>query len=54
MSDILHSRIMFVILDVISDGFIEEDRLLTDNTESTSQVMDVVVLDIDAIYQDLS
>lgn len=52
--DVLTSDIWLVILNIIGNGVIEEDGLLTDHSQRTTQVVDIIVLDIDTIQQYLS
>ena len=43
-----------VIFDVFAYSFIEECGLLTDHTKASSQMMYIVILNVDTINDDLS
>ena len=51
LPDIVKSGTVQVVLDVVADGIVEKSGLLADDSKGTSEVMDIVVLDIHAVDQ---
>lgn len=48
------SSVYLVIPDVLSNGIVEEDRLLTDYSETRSEVVKIEVFDVDPIDENFS
>lgn len=53
-ADFLLSRIIFIILDVFSERSIEQNWFLTNHPQLASQVMNIEVFDVDAVYGNLA
>lgn len=49
--DILKSGVVDVVLDIVADGVVEKSWLLADYSKGTSEVMDIIIFDIDAVDQ---
>ena len=53
-TNVIHCCVCFVVLDVLEETGVEEDRLLGDKAKETTKVMDVEVLDVDSVKENLS
>lgn len=49
--DILKSGIVDVILDIIADRVVEKSGLLADYSKGASEMMDIIIFDIDTVDQ---
>ena len=54
ISDFLFGSISFVISDILSKRCVKEDWFLTDNTKSTSEIVNIKIFDVDTVDSNLA